>query len=73
MSVFSNVIKPQGLEPLQFPTKFRSHSDSVTVYNTYRQTFPTVVFAGMFGHGQDAALLEYEDREQIQAAPTVSF
>ncbi len=26
MSVFSNVIKPQGLEPLQFPTKFRSHS-----------------------------------------------
>ncbi len=48
-------------------------NDSVTVYNTYRQTFPTVVFAGMFGHGQDAALLEYEDREQIQAAPTVSF
>ena len=26
MSVFSNVIKPQGLEPLQFPTKFLSHS-----------------------------------------------
>ena len=26
MSVFSDVIKPQGLEPLQFPTKFRSHS-----------------------------------------------
>ena len=29
MFVFSNVIKPQGLEPLQFPTKFRSHSDPV--------------------------------------------
>ena len=29
MSVFSNVIKPQGLEPLQFPTKFRSHSEIV--------------------------------------------
>ena len=28
MSVFSNVIKPQGLEPLQFPTKFRSHSSN---------------------------------------------
>ena len=27
MFVFSNVIKPQGLEPLQFPTKFRSHSE----------------------------------------------
>ena len=26
MVVFSNVINPQGLEPLQFPTKFRSHS-----------------------------------------------
>ena len=25
MSVFSNIITPQGLEPLQFPTKFRSH------------------------------------------------
>ncbi len=28
MIVLVNVIKPQGLEPLQFPTKFRSHSDS---------------------------------------------
>ena len=28
MFVFSNVIKPQGLEPLQFPTKFRSHSQA---------------------------------------------
>ena len=27
MFVFSNVITPQGLEPLQFPTKFRSHSE----------------------------------------------
>ena len=26
MSVFSNVITPQGLEPLQFSPKFRSHS-----------------------------------------------
>ena len=26
MIVLVNVIKPQGLEPLQFPTKFRSHS-----------------------------------------------
>ena len=29
MFVFVNVIKPQGLEPLQFPTKFRSPSRSV--------------------------------------------
>ncbi len=31
MSVFSNVIKPQGLEPLQFPTKFRSHSSGMAM------------------------------------------
>ena len=29
MSVSLNVITPQGLEPLQFPTKFRSPSGSV--------------------------------------------
>ena len=29
MVVFVNVIKPQGLEPLQFPTKFRSPSVKV--------------------------------------------
>ena len=31
MVVSSNVINPQGLEPLQFPTKFRSHSLLVRV------------------------------------------
>ena len=51
----------------------QAFNDSVTVYNTYRQTFPTVIFAGMFGHGQDAALLEYDDSEQIKEAPKVSF
>ena len=29
MVVLVNVIKPQGLEPLQFPTKFRSPSAQV--------------------------------------------
>ena len=38
MFVFSNVIKPQGLEPLQFPTKFRSHSPNVLSYFTHRIT-----------------------------------
>ncbi len=51
----------------------QAFNDSVTVYNTYRQTFPTVLFASMFGHGEDAALLEYEDREQMQDAPKVAF
>ena len=35
MSVFSNVITPQGLEPLQFPTKFRSHSGPGETGGTY--------------------------------------
>ena len=31
MVVLVNVIKSQGLEPLQFPTKFRSHSLNVVL------------------------------------------
>lgn len=50
----------------------QAFNDSVTQYNTYRQTFPPVIFAGMFGHGEDAALLEFEG-EPIQQAPKVAF
>ena len=50
----------------------QAFNDSVTQYNTYKQTFPTVVFAGMFGHGNDAAMLEF-DSQQIAEAPKVSF
>lgn len=48
-------------------------NDAVTAYNTYRQSFPPVVFASLFGHATDAKLLEFEDSAEIQAAPTVSF
>ena len=51
----------------------QAFNDGVTLYNTYRQSFPAVMMAAIVGHGQDAALLEYEDREQIQEAPKVSF
>ena len=51
----------------------QAYNDQVTDYNTYKQTFPPVIFAGFFGHGTDAELLEYEDREAMQAAPSVSF
>ena len=50
----------------------QAFNDGVTTYNTYRQTFPTVIFAGMFGHAQDATLLEFES-ERIQEAPKISF
>ncbi|OWV28475.1 LemA family protein [Halomonas campaniensis] len=51
----------------------QSFNDAVMHYNTYRQSFPPVAVAGMFGHGQDASLLEFEDSAQIQEAPKVSF
>jgi len=44
----------------------------VTVYNTYRQSFPPVVFANMLGHSQNAELLDFDDA-QIAEAPKVSF
>ena len=51
----------------------QAFNDQVMDYNTYKQSFPPVVFAGMFGHREDASLLEFEDSAQIQAAPKVSF
>jgi LemA protein len=51
----------------------QAYNDQVTEYNSYRQSFPPVAIAGMFGHGEDAGLLEFEDSAQIQAAPKVSF
>lgn len=51
----------------------QAFNDQVMNYNTYKQSFPQNVLAGMFGHSQDAELLEFADTEQIQAAPKVSF
>lgn len=48
-------------------------NDAVMNYNTYRQSFPPVAVASMFGHPQDASLLEFEDSAEIQSAPQVSF
>jgi LemA protein len=50
----------------------QAYNDAVTAYNTYRQTFPPIVFAGLLGHGQDAELLDFDDA-QIAEAPKVSF
>jgi len=50
----------------------QAFNDSVTHYNTYKQTFPPVLFAGIVGHGADAQLLDF-DSEAIAAAPKVSF
>jgi len=51
----------------------QAFNDQVMAYNTYKQSFPQVVLATSFGHAQDATLLEFEDSEEMQAAPKVSF
>ncbi len=50
----------------------QSFNDAVTAYNIYRQSFPPVIFTGMFGHTRDASLLEF-DSAAIAEAPKVSF
>jgi LemA protein len=50
----------------------QAFNDAVTAYNIYRQSFPPAIFAGMFGHTQDASLLEF-DSAAIAEAPKVSF
>jgi LemA protein len=51
----------------------QAFNDAVMEYNTYKQTFPPVIFAATFGHATDASLLEFEDSAAIQEAPKVSF
>ncbi|MCC6415572.1 MAG: LemA family protein [Opitutaceae bacterium] len=49
----------------------QAFNDSVMTYNTKRETFPTVVFAGMFGF-QSAELFKVEDPTE-RNAPQVKF
>ncbi|WP_203329106.1 LemA family protein [Candidatus Laterigemmans baculatus] len=50
----------------------QGYNDSVTAYNTYKQTFPPVIVAKMAGHSEDRALLQF-DSEKLAEPPTVSF
>lgn len=50
----------------------QAYNDTVTEYNTYKQTFPPIFFAGILGHSDDAELLDFEDAK-INDAPKVSF
>jgi len=49
----------------------QAYNDSVMTYNTTRETFPNVIFAGMFGF-QAAELFKIEDPTE-RNAPKVSF
>jgi LemA protein len=50
----------------------QAFNDSVMGYNTYKQSFPALIFVGTFGHSKDASLLEF-DSLAIAEPPTVSF
>ena len=51
----------------------QAFNDQVMQYNIFKQSFPQNFLAGVFGHANDASLLEFEDSAEIQAAPKVSF
>ena len=51
----------------------QAYNDAIMAYNSYRQSFPQVVIAGMFGHGADAQLLTFDDAAEIREAPKFSF
>ena len=38
----------------------QAFNDAVMEYNTYKQSFPPLIFAATFGHGLDATLLEFD-------------
>lgn len=50
----------------------QAYNDTVMAFNTYRQSFPPIIFANILGYGQDAELLNFDDA-QITEAPKVSF
>jgi LemA protein len=50
----------------------QAYNDSATAYNTYKESFPPVAVAGLFGHSQNAQLLQF-DSAVIAEAPKVSF
>lgn len=51
----------------------QSYNDLATSFNTYRQTFPAVVFASNLGHDEDRTLLEFDEAEAIDVAPQVAL
>ncbi len=50
----------------------QAFNDAATEYNTYKQSFPPLIFANLFGHAEDAALLEF-DTAAIADPPKIEF
>ena len=51
----------------------QAYNDAAADYNTYRQSFPQMLLAGIVGHGKDIALLEFADREKLETHRKLIF
>jgi LemA protein len=51
----------------------QAYNDSVTEFNTYKKSFPALLFAGIADCQADAQILAFADSAQIAAAPRVQF
>lgn len=51
----------------------QNYNDSATGYNIYRQSFPNNIIANMYGHTQDASMLDIPDSDAIQEIPEIKF
>lgn len=49
----------------------QAYNDWATTFNTVRQSFPTILFAGPVGFGDDRPMLEIANVQEIQEAPVV--
>lgn len=50
----------------------QAYNDAVMAFNIYKQAFPAILLAGLFGFSEDAGLLEFDSAE-IAEAPKVTF
>lgn len=51
----------------------QNYNDSATSYNIYRQSFPNSIIANMYGHTQNASMLDIPDSDVIQEMPEIKF
>ncbi len=51
----------------------QAYNDEVMQYNTYKQSFPQLIFAKRLGHIEDASMLQLEANSVKKEAPSVKF
>lgn len=51
----------------------RFFNNAIAEYNTGRQSFPAVIFAGMFGFGERSSFDLGDQRAALEVAPSVKF